>query len=285
MEGLKFLTDSEIREIEPYCAGLKGLFVPQTGIVDYVEVANKYLELLMRHNVEIVLNEPIMGIRKKNGLIEFAGASKTWVASSGVVCAGLPSDRLARMSEKKIDIQILPFRGEYYKFRASAPKLVNNLIYPVPEPGLPFLGVHFTRMINGGIECGPNAVFAWGREAYKKTDFNFQDVCESILWPGTRILALKYWRTAIDEYRRSFSKKAFVNSLQKLVPDLKEEYLESADSGIRAQACDKSGNLIDDFDIRRYGKLIHVCNAPSPAATASLAIGKAISNNVIKLIK
>lgn len=285
LKGLKFLTDIEIREIEPYCAGIKGLFVPQTGIVDYVEVANKYLELLMRHNVEIVLNEPVVGIRKKNGLIEFAGVSKTWVASSGVVCAGLQSDRLARMSEKKLDIQILPFRGEYYKFSASAPKLVNNLIYPVPDPGLPFLGVHFTRMINGGIECGPNAVFAWGREAYKKTDFNFWDVYESILWPGTRILAHKYWRTALDEYRRSFSKKAFVNSLQKLVPDLKEEYLESAESGIRAQACDKLGNLIDDFDIRRYGNLIHVCNAPSPAATASLAIGKAISNDVIKLIK
>ena len=158
------------------------------------------------------------------------------------------------------------------------------MIYPVPDPSFPFLGVHFTRMIDGGVECGPNAVFALGREAYKKTDFNLRDLSESLAWPGFRVLAKKYWRTGLGEYQRSLSKKAFVKALQKLIPEIRAEHLEPGGAGIRAQACDRDGNLLDDFDIRKNGNIIHICNAPSPAATASLAIGKTISDSVLDLL-
>ncbi|RLS97975.1 MAG: FAD-dependent oxidoreductase, partial [Planctomycetota bacterium] len=210
--------------------------------------------------------------------------SRTWTGQVAVVCAGLQSDRLARKSEPNLPLRILPFRGEYYQFSTSAPKMVNHLIYPVPDPAFPFLGVHFTRMIGGGVECGPNAVFAFGREAYKKTDFNLFDLWESLAWPGFRKVAIKYWRTGLGEYRRSLSKQAFVKALQKLIPEIRAEHLEPGGAGIRAQACDREGNLLDDFDIRKDGNIIHVCNAPSPAATASLAIGKTISDSVLALL-
>lgn len=285
LTGLRFLDPTEIREIEPHCSGVRGLFVPQTGIVDYGVVANKYLELLMEMGVDIVLGETIVDIKRQGKQVEVIGSSRTWTGQIAVVCAGLQSDRLARKSEPDLPLRILPFRGEYYKFTALAPKLVNHLIYPVPDPAFPFLGVHFTRMIGGDVECGPNAVFAFGREAYKKTDFNIRDLLESLAWPGFRIVAKKYWRTGLAEYRRSISKHAFVKALQKLIPEIQSEHLEPGGAGIRAQACDRQGNLLDDFDIRKDGNIIHVCNAPSPAATASLAIGKTISDNVLLLLK
>lgn len=284
LTGLKFLQSDEIREIEPHCAGLRGLFVPQTGIVDYGVVAKKYAELLTKLGADIVLGETIVDIKKKGNQLEVIGNSRTWTGHVSVACAGLQSDRLARKSDPSLPLRILPFRGEYYKFSSSAPKLVNHLIYPVPDPAFPFLGVHFTRMIGGGIECGPNAVFALGREAYKKTDFNLRDLSESLAWPGFRTVARKYWRTGLGEYHRSFSKQAFVKALQKLIPEIRAEHLEPGGAGIRAQACDREGNLLDDFDIRRDGNIIHVCNAPSPAATASLAIGKTISDTVLTLL-
>lgn len=284
LEGLRFLQPAEIREIEPHCSGIRGLFVPQTGIVDYPAVARKYAEKLTGMGAEIVLGERILDIRRRDNQVEVIGESRTWTALAGVVCAGLQSDRLARKTEPDLPLRILPFRGEYYKLKQSAPHLVNHLIYPVPDPAFPFLGVHFTRMIGGGVECGPNAVFAFGREAYRKTDFNLHDTWESLTWPGFRKVATKYWRTGLGEFHRSISKQAFVKALQKLIPEIQAEYLEAGGAGIRAQACDRQGNLLDDFDFHVDGNLIHVCNAPSPAATSSLAIGQTIADRVIPLL-
>lgn len=284
LTGLRFLQPAEILEIEPHCTGLRGLFVPQTGIVDYDAVARRYAELLVEMGADIVFGEKVVDVQRYGKTVEVIGDLRTWTGQVAVICAGLQSDRLARKSEPGLPLSILPFRGEYYKFIPSAPKLVNHLIYPVPDPAFPFLGVHFTRMINGGVECGPNAVFAFGREAYKKTDFNMRDLCESIAWPGFRIVAKKYWRNGLGEYHRSFSKAAFVKALQKLIPEVQSHHLEPGGSGIRAQACDRQGNLIDDFDIRKDGNIIHVCNAPSPAATSSLAIGRTIADNVLAIL-
>ena len=273
LEGLRFLSPSEIREIEPYCMGIRGLFVPEAGIVDYTVVSKKYAERLIAMGAEIIFGERVVDIRQHGNQVEVISESRTLTGKSVVVCAGLQSDRLARLTEPGLPLRILPFRGEYYQLKASAPKFVNHLIYPVPDPAFPFLGVHFTRMIGGGVECGPNAVFAFGREAYQKTDFNLRDTWESLTWPGFRKVAAKHWRMGLGEYKRSFSKQAFVKALQKLIPEIKAEHLEVGGAGIRAQACDRAGNLLDDFDIRVNGNITHVCNAPSPAATASLAIG------------
>jgi (S)-2-hydroxyglutarate dehydrogenase len=284
LTGLRFLDAAQIREIEPHCSGLRGLFVPQTGIVDYGAVARRYAELLIEMGADIVLGETVVDIQRQDEQVEVIGDSHTWIGRVAVVCAGLQSDYLARKSEPDLPLRILPFRGEYFQFTASAPKLVNHLIYPVPNPAFPFLGVHFTRMIGGGIECGPNAVFAFGREAYKKTDFNLRDLWETLAWPGFRTVATKYWRTGLGEYHRSLSKQAFVKALQKLIPEIQAHHLEPGGAGVRAQACDRQGNLLDDFYIRKDGNIIHVCNAPSPAATASLAIGKTISGHVLALL-
>jgi L-2-hydroxyglutarate oxidase len=285
LKGLRFLEPKEIQEIEPHCFGIRGLFVPQTGIVDYSIVAKKYAELLIEMGGEIILSEKVIDLKKKNQKVDVIGESKTLTGKVVIACAGLQSDRLALKSNPDLPLRILPFRGEYYCFRPSAPKLVNHLIYPVPNPNFPFLGVHFTRMIHGGIECGPNAVFAFGREAYKKTDFNLHDLYESVTWKGFRILAKKYWRTGLGEYYRSLNKHAFVKALQKLVPEVESHHLEPGGAGVRAQSCDYQGNLIDDFDIRKDGNIINVCNAPSPAATASLAIGRYISDIAIKTLQ
>jgi len=197
-----------------------------------------------------------------------------------VSCAGLQSDRLANKTESAKDLRIVPFRGEYFELERNAKHLVRNLIYPVPDSNFPFLGVHFTRRVDGTIECGPNAVLAFAREGYRKTDFSMRDFSETLFWPGFRKIARKYWRTGLGEYHRSLSKTAFVRALQKLVPELKEQDLRPAGSGVRAQACSRDGQLLDDFEIRTNGRVTHVCNAPSPAATASLAIGQAIAATV-----
>lgn len=285
LKGIRFLSSEEIVEIEPYCLGKRGLLVPQTGIIDYRVVSKKYLELLMDMGVNFVFNEKVIDLKRSNGKIEVIGSSKTWVDNFVISCAGLYSDRLALKTEPDLPLRILPFRGEYYRFKEDAPKLVNNLIYPVPNPNFPFLGVHFTRMINGIIECGPNAVFALSREGYTKKDINFYDIWDALNWPGFRKISKKYWRFAIAEYYRSFSKAQFVKELQKLIPSLEDSFIEPHGSGVRAQACDREGNLLDDFNIRYDGNLIHICNAPSPAATASLAIGKYVAEYAIKEFK
>ena len=282
LRGLRFLSPEEIVEIEPHCQGRRGLLVPQTGIIDYRAVSKKYLELLMDMGVNVVFNEKVLDLKRVNGKIEVIGSSKTWVDNFVISCAGLYSDRLALKTEPDLPIRILPFRGEYYRFKESAPKLVNNLIYPVPNPNFPFLGVHFTRMINGNIECGPNAVFALSREGYAKTDINFYDIWDALNWPGFRKISKKYWRFAIAEYYRSISKAQFVKQLKRLLPSLEDSFIEPYGSGVRAQACDINGNLLDDFNIRYDDNIIHICNAPSPAATASLAIGNYVAKYAIK---
>jgi L-2-hydroxyglutarate oxidase len=284
LAGIRNLCAGEIHEIEPHCRGIRGLYVPQTGIVDYKAVSQKYSEKINAFGAEIVFGEPVVSIRRQGNEVEVIGKNRSWSARAAVSCAGLQSDRIARKTEPDLPLRILPFRGEYYRLSPSAPKLVNHLIYPVPDPAFPFLGVHFTRMIGGGIECGPNAVFAWGREAYRKTDFHLRDTLEALAWPGFHKVAARYWRTGLGEFYRSFSKEAFVRALQKLIPEIRAAHLEAGGAGIRAQACDRQGRLLDDFDLRIDGNIIHVCNAPSPAATASLSIGQTIAATVLPLL-
>ena len=284
LTGLRLLNSSEILEAEPNCVGLKGLHVPQTGIVDYSKVAKKIAQLLVDLGGEIILNQKVKGIKHVGTKIEVISDSKRYTGDAVVVCAGLQSDRLAKLSATDKSLRILPFRGEYYEFTKDAPRLVNNLIYPVPSPALPFLGVHFTRRLDGVIECGPNAVFSFGRETYRKSDIALRDLWDSLTWPGTRKLAFKHLNIGLEEYYRSVSKRAFVRALQNFVPELEAQYLKPGSAGIRAQALDRMGNLLDDFEIRQDGSLFHVCNAPSPAATASLAIGDKISKTVLELL-
>lgn len=281
LTGLRALSPPEIREIEPHCSGIQGLWVPQTGIVDYSAVAAKYADKIRQLGGELVFGQRIEAIRRTHHSLEVASAHQTWTCRVLVTCAGLHSDRVAQLSHPDLPIRITPFRGEYFVLKPTAHHLVRNLIYPAPDPAFPFLGVHFTRMIRGGIECGPNAVFAFGREAYRKTDFNLRDTLETLAWPGFRIVARKYWRTGLGEFRRSFSKTAFVQALQRLIPEITAADLEPGGAGIRAQACDREGRLLDDFDIRTDGNVIHVCNAPSPAATASLAIGHTVAQHAL----
>lgn len=284
LTGLRYITPEEIREIEPHCAGIRGLFVPQTGIVDYAVVAEKYAEKIRAAGGEILLNEKVMDIRRQGGVVAVATANRTISSRVLVACAGLHSDRMARKTETHLPLRIIPFRGEYYVLTEKARHLVRNLIYPVPDPAFPFLGVHFTRMIGGGVECGPNAVLAFAREAYRKTDFNLRDVYETFSWRGFQTVAARYWRTGLGEFYRSFSKAAFLRALQRLVPEIQKEHLVPGGAGIRAQACDRSGKLLDDFYIFEEDHMIHVCNAPSPAATASLSIGNYIAQKSIQML-
>jgi L-2-hydroxyglutarate oxidase len=189
---------------------------------------------------------------------------------------------VARLTSKKVDVKIIPFRGEYYKLRKEKEYLVKNLIYPVPDPNFPFLGVHFTRMKKGGVEAGPNAVLAFQREGYKKSDINLSELAESLAWPGFQKVMAKYWRTGLGEMYRSFSKAAFTKALQKLIPEIEEQDLVEGGAGVRAQACDRTGGLVDDFMILEEAHAINVCNAPSPAATSSLAIGETVANLALK---
>lgn len=286
LDGLRFLDAHGIREIEPHCAGVRGLWVPQTGIVDYTAVAERYGDLIRRQGGEIVLGQRVESLRQlPEGSVEVVSTRQSWTARMVVACAGLHSDRVARHTLPDLPLRITPFRGEYYQLKPEAARLVRNLIYPVPDPAFPFLGVHFTRLIRGGVECGPNAVFAFGREAYRKTQFNLRDTCETLLWPGFRRVARKYWRTGLGEFHRSFSKAAFVRALQKLIPEIQAQHLDPGGAGIRAQACDRDGRLLDDFDIRCHGSIVHVCNAPSPAATASLAIGSTLAEQALSRLR
>jgi L-2-hydroxyglutarate oxidase len=256
--------------------------VPQTGIVDYQAVAEKYGENLRQGGAEIALGERVERIIPEATGVTVESRQRRWWAGMVVVCGGLQSDRLARQTDPDLPLRIVPFRGEYYELKPEAQGLVRHLIYPVPDPAFPFLGVHFTRMIGGGVECGPNAVLALGREAYRKTDVNLIDSWETFTWPGFQRVAVKYWRSGLGEMHRSLSKAAFVRALQRLVPEIRSEQLVTGGAGIRAQACDRQGQLLDDFDLRGQGRVIQVCNAPSPAATASLAIGQTLAQRVLE---
>ena len=280
--GVRKLNQNEIQEIEPHCRGVAGLFVPQTGIVDYVEMANRMSQLVTFLGGEVLTGQEVINITENTQEVIVRTQQLEVFAKKVVTCGGLQSDKLAMQTDPELDLRIVPFRGEYFELELTGKHLVRNLIYPVPDPNFPFLGVHFTRRIDGSIECGPNAVLAFAREGYSKTDFSMRDFSDTLAWPGFRKVARKYWRTGLGEYHRSFSKAAFVRALQKLVPDLEERHLRPAGSGIRAQACSRNGQLLDDFEIRNIRRVTHVCNAPSPAATASLSIGEAIASQVSK---
>lgn len=285
LEGIKRLSRDEIKNYEPYAAGIDGLFVPQTGIVDYNQVTEAYARIICERSGEIRIGNKFLSLVKdENTLILNTSAGRV-KAKFLVNCGGLQSDRIARLCGVKPGLQIVPFRGEYYKLKKEKEHLIKNLIYPVPDPRFPFLGVHFTRMINGGIEAGPNAVLAFKREGYSHKDFSAADVSQMLFYGGFWKMALKYYRMGMGEFYRSLSKTAFVKALQRLVPEIQYEDVHPEGAGVRAQALEADGKLVDDFRIVEAEKMVHVLNAPSPAATASLSIGKSIAEKVIKRIK
>lgn len=279
----RMISQGEMREIEPHVKGLEGIWVPYTGIIDYKTVCEKYAEKFRLLDGEVRFNEKVTDIKNRNTHSEVVTATgKVFETKLVVNCAGLYSDKVAQLTQpENINVRIIPFRGEYYKIRPEKHYLVKNLIYPVPDPNFPFLGVHFTRMIEGGIEAGPNAVFAFKREGYNKLDINVPEMLESLTWPGFQKVAMKYWRTGMGEYYRSFSKAAFTKALQGLIPEIQGDDLIPGGSGVRAQACDYDGGLLDDFSIIENKTAINVCNAPSPAATSSLSIGQTVSEKVL----
>ncbi len=277
--GIEEIGPERIREIEPHAAGIRALWVPSTGIVDYVAVAQKYAELITVKGGSVFTGTKVLSIRRdSNGEEIIATTTNEFRAKTLINCAGLHSDRVARLSGAKPDAKIVPFRGQYYQLKPAAQRLVKGLIYPVPDARFPFLGVHFTRMVSGGVEAGPNAVLALKREGYADYAFDARDAFESLTYPGFWRMAAKYWRVGISETLRSFSKTAFVRALQKLVPEIKGDDIESFGAGVRAQALLNDGSLVDDFKIVRDEHAVHVLNAPSPAATASLAIGERIAD-------
>jgi (S)-2-hydroxyglutarate dehydrogenase len=277
LTNLKRLSQAELRDYEPHVKGIEGIFVPQTGIVDYKVVAEKYGEVLRQQGAEIKLGEKVIDIKTTNQEVTVITSTQSYHSKLLINCAGLYSDKVARMTTKDLNVKIIPFRGEYFKLKKEKEYLVKNLIYPVPDPNFPFLGVHFTRMAKGGVEAGPNAVLAFQREGYKKSQINLAELGETLAWPGFQKVAAKYWRTGMSEMYRSFSKAAFTKALQKLIPEIQESDLVEGGAGVRAQACDREGGLVDDFMIVEEKQVIHVCNAPSPAATSSLAIGETVS--------
>ncbi len=283
LTGIKRIIGDEIKQYEPYVKGLEGLFVPQTGIVDYKKVAERYADKIKHFNGDIFTGNKVIDIKKiDEKLIQVVTSKQVLTTRLVINCSGLHSDIVAKLTGIPVNYRIIPFRGEYFKLKKEKEHLVKNLVYPVPDPNFPFLGVHFTRMIGGGIEAGPNAVLAYRREGYKKTDIHLGELMGSFAWKGFRKVAAKYWKTGIGEFYRSYSKNAFTKALQELIPDIRKEDLEPGGAGVRAQACDKDGGLIDDFLIQENERIINVGNAPSPAATSSLSIGQYIADLALK---
>lgn len=278
LKDLKFLSREEFKEYEPHCEGVKAIRVPQTGIIDYPGIAKKLKELFEELGGEVKFNQNVKNIFEKKDEITVITNNYEFQSHKLISCAGLYSDKVTKMTNNENDVAIIPFRGEYYKLKEEKKHLVKHLIYPVPDPNFPFLGVHFTRMIDGAVEAGPNAVLAFKKEGYKFTDFNFNETMQTLTWPGFRKIVAKYGKTGLGEIHRSLSKSAFTTALQKLIPEIQQNDLVSGGAGVRAQACDKEGNLLDDFDIVNKGNIIHVRNAPSPAATSCLSIGDKISD-------
>lgn len=278
LTNLQYLSREEFREIEPHCEGLRAIKVPQTGIIDYPAVAQKLKELFEEIGGEVLFNEEVIKISENSEGIFIQTINAEYQTKKMVSCGGLYSDKLSKLTNPNNDFIIVPFRGEYYKLKDEKKNLVNNLIYPVPDPNFPFLGVHFTRMIDGNVEAGPNAVLAFKREGYKFFDFNFSETLDTFTYPGFWKIALKYGKTGMGEIYRSLSKAAFTKALQKLMPDIREDDLLPGGAGVRAQALNRNGELLDDFDILKNGNIIHVRNAPSPAATSCLSIGEKVSD-------
>jgi L-2-hydroxyglutarate oxidase LhgO len=281
LEGLRKLDSRQIKELEPHAAGVAAIHVPQEGIVDYPAVCEKLAQLIRQAGGEIHLSTRVQRFVRDGGGWTVVTTAGDFRSRFAVTCGGLHADRLVRAAGQKPTAKIVPFRGEYYRIKTQRQFLVRNLIYPVPDPKFPFLGVHFTRLIHGGVEAGPNAVLAFAREGYKWTDVNLRDLAETLCFPGLWRFLLKYPSMCGYEIRRSLSKSEFTRSLQALVPEIQKEDLETGGAGVRAQAMLPDGRLVEDFHFEQAEGILHVVNAPSPAATAALAIGERISDKVL----
>lgn len=285
LKQIRMLPGEEVKEVEPHVQALKGILVPETGIIDFREMALTYKKLIAGMGGKVCLGQKVLSVTNdgKDQLITTGNSEfRTRIL---VNCAGLYSDKIARMTQPEISIKIIPFRGEYYELKKEKEGMVNNLIYPVPNPSFPFLGVHYTRRIAGGIEAGPNAVLAFAREGYSRWDIHLPELLESLAFPGLRKVFLKYWKTGLGELYRSYSKQAFVRALKHLIPGIEADDLQRGGAGVRAMACHKNGTIIDDFLIFENKNVLNVCNAPSPAATASLAIGETVAQKAINKLK
>ncbi|MDD5643150.1 MAG: L-2-hydroxyglutarate oxidase [Syntrophales bacterium] len=272
----EFIGPARLRELEPHAAGIKAIHVPETGMVDFSQVCSRLADLIRAQGHQILTGVRVTGLTEKSGEALVETTRGEFLPRYIINCAGLYSDRVAAMSAKPLPWRIIPFRGEYYQLKPEAEKFCRTLIYPVPDPRFPFLGVHFTRKITGEVKCGPNAVLAWAREGYSKSDVNLRDLFASLTYPGFAKIAARYWRTGIGEMWRSFSKEAFVRALQRLVPEVSARHLRPYPSGIRAQAVTLNGRILDDFAFLETSRVVHVINAPSPGATASLSIGREV---------
>ena len=281
MDGVKIVQDDELLSIEPNSVILNGLFVPQAGVVDYKEVVRAYAKDFVDMGGEIKYIEEIKEIENINGLKSIKGNKYTYNCEFLINCAGLFSDEIAKLDNMSPNVKIIPFRGEYYKISKTKNEILNNMIYPLADPDLPFLGIHLTKTANGDIEAGPNAVLAFSKEGYKWTDINFVDLTKVLTFPGMLKLGKKYFRTGISEMYRSLNKNVFVKEIQKLINGVDLKDIKQIPSGVRAQAVDKDGNLVDDFLFEEGENSLHVLNSPSPAATASLAIGESIVSRIL----
>ncbi len=277
LSGLRLLTGEELREIEPHAAGVAAIHVPEEGIVDYPQVCQALAGEIRKQGGEIIANAKVNAIRREGSGWRVISTSGEYACNRIVTCAGLYADRVAALTGKRRVVRVVPFRGEYYKVRPERQHLVRNLIYPVPDPKFPFLGVHFTRLVHGGVEAGPNAVLALAREGYSKLDLNSGELFDVVTFPGLWRFLARYPKTCWGEMRRSFSRALFCASLQRLVPEIQPHDLAPGGAGVRAQAMTPNGHLVEDFNFVEGPGELHVVNAPSPAATASLAIGEEIA--------
>lgn len=281
-EGICFLNSEEISEKEPFIKGIKAIWVPTAGIIDYVGLCESFVKNIQKINVNstVITSCEVTKLQTLPNKTVVNTTKGIYESEKVIFCTGLQSDRVAEKDQLILDMQIVGFRGDYYKLKLEAVHKIKNLVYPVPDPKFPFLGVHFTRMIDGSIECGPNAVFTFKREGYNKTSFSLKDSYEALKFKGTWKLFKKHWKKGIGEYKRAFSKKLFIKALQQLMPSITVNDVEVARSGVRAQAIDYEGALVDDFKILKKNNNVHVINAPSPAATSCLAI----ADEILKIV-
>ncbi|MEJ5197566.1 MAG: L-2-hydroxyglutarate oxidase [Anaerolineae bacterium] len=273
---VEMIGPERLAELEPHAAGRRALYLPKAGVVDFRVVCDRLAQRVREAGHRVLTNAEVFGLSERSDGVRVQSRAGEFTAAYVVNCAGLHSDRVAALGGSRPTARIIPFRGEYYRLKPEAAHLCNNLIYPVPDPQFPFLGVHFTRTAWGEVECGPNAVLAFAREGYRKTDVNLRDLWETISYPGFVRLATRYWRMGAGEMWRSFSKAAFVKALQRLMPEITADQLEPMPAGVRAQAVAPDGRMLDDFAFAESARMVHVVNAPSPAATASLSIGRSI---------
>jgi L-2-hydroxyglutarate oxidase LhgO len=278
VEGIEKISSQQIKDFEPHCEGMEGIWIPCTGIIDFAAVAEKLAHLIQNEfaHSSVLTGHEAIAFEKTDVTTDVVTGKGIFTARYIINCTGLHCDRIARKDGVEPGMKIVGFRGDYYELTEKGKPKVRNLIYPVPDPQFPFLGVHFTRMVNGEVECGPNAVFTFKREGYGKTDFDMRDTLDSLSYSGTWKLFFKHWRFGLDEYRRAFSKKLFLERLQRLIPSLTDEDIKPGRAGVRAMALDHDGNMIDDFKIVQSHRSLHILNTPSPAATASLSIGNAV---------